>query len=167
MPRRQFAGNRRPTTKRQGFEWAGAFSTNPTAVAASTKIILANYQSSDPVTWTRAFAHLMVTSDQVAAAESAIWGVGIIIVSEDAFGIGITAIPDPIGDPGSPWWLYGLGSMNMSPDPLAPGRVSFDFSTKTMRRMSFNERAVLVFSNLSASHGLSVQHGSRLLARSF
>jgi len=82
----------------------------------------------------------------VSAGDAVDIGVGIAVVSSDAFTAGV--LPDPLGEPGYPWlyWTHhpfflfdGTLAEGLS---LANGRFTFDIRSK--RRMKAQETLVLI-----------------------
>ena len=68
---------------------------------------------------------------------------GIGIVSDDAFTIGVTAVPNPIADANWPGWLYhrffdlhASGAFSAD-DPN--GSIQFEVDSKAMRKFGSNE----------------------------
>jgi len=73
------------------------------------------------------------------------FGVGIGVVSADAFAIGVTAMPSPEGDPDWPGWMYysrhgslvDVTTETIGRGPLSAVRIPID--TKAMRKFRINE----------------------------
>ena len=102
------------------------------------------------------------------------WAFGMCIVSENAAGIGVTAVPDPIGDIGwDGWFVYETGTLlarDATPLTDASGdnviqRIKID--SKAMRKIHLTDVVVAVLGNAEIG-GSSTMGGflqSRMLAK--
>jgi hypothetical protein len=62
---------------------------------------------------------MAISSDQFAQSESQIGAIGLAVVTDQAVGIGVTAVPTPITDLSSDsWFLHRFsGTSSTVPDP--------------------------------------------------
>ncbi len=106
----------------------------------------------DGITIVRTRGELLVYLSVVggAATEGFRWALGFAIVTENVFGVGATALPDPIVDAGWDGWLvYDTGWIStMSTDlqqasPTQSARVQID--SKAMRKMKNTDGLVAMF----------------------
>ena len=109
----------------------------------------------EPITAIRMRGQISVLSDQAAATERPFGAVGACVVSEQAFAIGVTAMPTPISDKDSDLWMMhqyyhapvtftdGTGYRNIS--------ETFFFDSKSMRKIPEGSRLVWVVENGSVS----------------
>ena len=108
-------------------------------------------------------------SDQQAADEQFLGAIGIGVVSEQAFTVGVTAIPDPVVDAEWGGWLYHSFFANFSPfssatgfDALGAQQLVID--SKAMRKIGENERLVLMVTN-AGGFGLQFTSSLRILTK--
>ena len=100
------------------------------------------------ITRIRGFVQLSLES-ATAAGDGYQYGLGIGIVTSDAFTVGITAIPKPFTDADWGGWLWHhIGAINA---PIAGGagavpldNTRIEIDTKAMRKWSLNESLFLV-----------------------
>jgi len=84
-----------------------------------------------PFTVIRSYVSILVVSDQAAAIEKQLGAIGIVVVSEQAFAIGVTAIPTPITDAGSD--LFLLHNFYAADESNLTDRSKSGLHTKTLR----------------------------------
>jgi len=106
----------------------------------------------------------------VGAADSAgVVGVGIIVGSTDALGVGATAFPSPIDDMDAEWLWHGLFAMRAvagtQTDTDGGQYRSREIDSKAMRRFKQNEQPVIMVDSsiLSSSPTFDVVIGVRML----
>ena len=119
-----------------------------------------------PFTIVRTHFELALASDQAAAIEHQICGVGIAVVSDQAVAVGVTAVPNPVTHMGSNLWLmhqllYGDESA-LTDRTRSETRVSVD--SKAMRKVEVGQDIVVVVEN-GGSSGLNITVGGRLLIK--
>ena len=164
------ATRRRIGGARRGFrpptDWTALQSTVLTNIAGATKILAGSFTvggSTETVRRTRALIHWK--SDQLVASEYAIGAFGMCVVSEDAFAAGVASVPGPFTDASSDLWFvhqYILSDFIFGDatgfDSM--GGRSYEVDSKAMRRVTDEERIVLVFENgsaLGAQFGFAVR----------
>ncbi len=100
-------------------------------------------------------------SARTAADDSAVLAMGIIPQSAAAIAAGVTAMPQPFDDIGSPWLWHRMISMrsNIAPpngsDLLGNLRIVID--NKSMRKFDLNQGLVLVVQNLVRTGTLTIK----------
>jgi len=158
---------RRPSLK----DWTGlGLDSTYNALAAASAVIVGSFTGLSDVTILRIRGLLSIGSDQVAAGEEVHGALGVAIVSEEAFTVGITAVPLPITNDDSDLWMlwqpfahgiqFGTGVGFQEP------RLSnWVVDSKAMRKMSNDQRAVIVLQNSAAAAGLIWHLDIRALAR--
>jgi len=102
--RRSFSSGARRETS-----WLGLPALNVNVapgVAALTHALTDDEKLHRPFTIVRTHVHVMVQSDQSAASENVVIGVGASVVSDQSLAIGVTAVPTPITDLGSDMWFF-------------------------------------------------------------
>ena len=122
-----------------------------------------------PFTVVRTRFEIQVGSDQAAAIEKQVVGVGIAVVSDQAAAIGVTAVPTPITDIGSDLWfmhqlVYGDES-SLTDRTRSSTRVSVD--SKAMRKVDIGQDLVVVaeISTAAGDSGAIVIVGGRMLVK--
>ena len=121
-----------------------------------------------PFTIVRTHLELMIVSDQLAASETQIVGVGIAVVSEQAEAIGVTAVPTPISDLNSDLWLLHKLLFNQLSFGSAVGFESqagrlVSIDSKAMRKVNNDQEIVVMIETQGA--GAAVTIGGRLLIK--
>ena len=162
-----FRRGRAPTRRKVvNTTWAGLFPTSPQTVAAGVKLLLGSFVISGDFdeTVVRSRGALTWVSDQVAGTESPTGAFGMILVSEDAFTVGITAIPDPVSDSDNDGWLLWVPMTT-----LQRGSMVFpldkEFDSKGQRIIRDGMRVAVVVANSSATDGAQFSLALRVLAR--
>ena len=122
------------------------------AVAGSQSSILGSFVAGTDVTVLRTRGLLSIRSDQEGIDEEVNGALGLAVVSEDAFGIGVTAVPTPIADIGSDAWLMWMPFSHAFRFAAAVGlnepiQSMFTIDSKAMRKFHADERVVVVIEN--------------------
>ncbi len=161
--------NRTVTRTKRGNVW---FITDVTAVnvPAATKVLLASFNAAAlalrPFTIIRTHLTVQWDSDQQVATESPVGAVGEIIVSDQAVGIGATAIPDPISQADAPWFVWqGLITHFDFGSAVGFSRMGNQYiiDSKAMRTVGNNEDKAIVATNTSGVGGDITIIGRRLV----
>ena len=152
--------------------WDGFFTPSPVVIPAASKVLLGSIMLNNPgidETVLRTVGTLGVASDQSAASEVQIGAFGMIVVSDDALAVGITAIPGPVTGVGEDGWflfasinqrfLFG-SAIGMNPDY---GHV-YNFDSRAKRKIEDGRVVVLVAENAHATHGFNVTLALRQLS---
>jgi len=121
-----------------------------------------------PFTVVRSHFHIGLRSDQAAAIEEQIAGVGLAVVSDEAVAVGVTAVPTPITEMGSDlWFVHQLiyASESRVVDKTREGQyISID--SKAMRKVGVGQDIVLVVEMSAASTGgMVITVGGRQLIK--
>ena len=130
-------------------EW-GCIPAFDQAFSADATIVIASLPFVESMTILRMLGEFIITARTAPVALDAIRiGVGLGIVSTDAFAVGGSAMPDPLGEPEYPWlywsehWLFFPTSALES--GLATTSVRRAFDVKSMRKVKNRESLVFVF----------------------
>jgi len=111
-----------------------------------------------------------IASDQSVGTEIQFGAFGICVVTQQAAGIGITAIPHPSTDAAwGGWFVHGffaeefrfLSAIGFQPHNAA----QFPIDSKAMRKVDEDERVVVVIENTGATTGLLVSDSFRFLTK--
>jgi len=124
-----------------------------------------------PFTVVRVRGVISVRSDQVAATESFIGDLGYAIVSEQAAGIGVTAVPTPLTDKDSDlFFVYQqvIGRINVGSGagtgvPTDGGVQWIQYDSKAMRKVNESEQMVITTENELS--GCNLVHSARFLMK--
>ena len=137
---------------------------------AATKVILGSFvklENAD-VTLVRARGSLMVQSDQ-GLSEFQVGAMGMIIVTDEAFAVGASAIPAPVFDGGNDWstWEPFQNQLLLSDATGVRDPAGFvrQFDSKAMRVWQEGTRIVIMIENASATTGLLAGVVMRILVR--
>ncbi len=159
---RRFPARRSSSKIWAGFSNATSFQTLP---AATSQILGSFVVSAGDETIVRFRGLLSIISDQVAASEEVHGAIGVAIVSEDAFNVGITAVPTPIADIQSDAWMvwqpFAHSILFLQTDASGTvitegGQTNVVIDSKAMRKIHTDERAVVVIENQAAAFGCLV-----------
>ena len=152
-------------------EWASfQMSSAYTSLAAATAVIFASFTSGDPETIIRVVGELNVQSDQAAGSERPFGAIGLCVVSDQAFAIGVSAMPTPATDPESDLWLmhcFWHVSVAEAGTVASLSNISqsVDLSSKAARKVNADQTVVLIMENVSGTHGCEFDIGMRLLSK--
>ncbi len=124
-----------------------------------------------PFTIVRTRGYIAVRSDQSAAAEDQNWGYGQIVVSDEAVGVGVSAVPTPDAQSGSSWIVYERGAgrflfisgIGVDPRQMIDGTYRFD--SKAMRKVEEGQDLISVVEASALSDGFVITSFSRTLIK--
>ena len=123
-----------------------------------------------PFTVVRTHLELQIQSDQSAAAEIQVAGVGLALVSDQALAVGVTAVPTPVTDAESDLWflhkylmssfLFGSGIGFQEPNTR-----SYTIESKAMRKVNDDQDVIVVLELSNIGAGMIVNIAGRLLIK--
>ena len=172
MPaRRARAGARFTRTQRQPTNWARDVDVALVLLPANSKVILATVVLSNPginETVRRTRGAVIVTSDQEAVQEEQLGAVGAIVVSDQAVGVGVGSLPDPVSDASDDGWFMWMPFLQMTMTTLggtSPARsvAQYEFDSKAMRRVEEGFTVAFIAANSSPSTGLEIAFSVSIL----
>ncbi len=152
--------------------WIGFGLGNITATGGA-KTVLGSLNAaalaSRPFTILRTRLDIRMESDQIAAVEKPIGSVGIILVTDQATAIGITAVPGPETDSDADWFVHQGTSVNFiiigaGTGVNSDGGHHWGVDSKAMRKVTPN-KDVLVVSELLTSVGAVYGITGRMLVQ--
>jgi len=119
-----------------------------------------------PFTVVRTLFEVHVRSDQAASGEDQVGAVGCAVVSDQAVGVGATAVPGPITELGSDLWFW-LKLYMISGSTVNDGIVGKDWlvESRAMRKVAQGQDIVVVSEISSISSGLEMTVGGRMLVK--
>jgi len=121
------------------------------------------------VTILRTHAQLFVVTDQLAASEHQVGAWGAIVVNNDAFAVGVTAVPGPITDVSADWFIYQPFA-NFFTFSTAAGfemnsNSEYAVDSKAKRILEPDETIAVVIESTSDSDGFNTLFQGRLLTQ--
>jgi len=140
-------------------------------LAAATAVFEESFQTSadDPETVVRTRGLFTVMSDQAGSTERPFGAFGIAVVSVQAATVGITALPLPYANADSDlWFVHGYWAATIQASTaVAFANTSRDYmiDSKAMRKVSPDERVVVVIENGDATGGIRYNWNIRLLGK--
>jgi len=171
MPRRFPARTFRRSSGRANLDWS-VFSDVETNVSGpSVKVLLNGFVGVPEIDQTvlRVRAALWIVTDQIIAGENQIGAWGAIVVTDDAFAAGVTAVPGPVSDAGSDWFVYQpfaqkfLFSTAAAFHANAANQIMVD--SKAKRIVERNETIAVVVESSSDSEGFNFLYQGRILSK--
>ena len=124
-----------------------------------------------PFTIIRSHLMVSVTSDQIIASEDQVGAVGLAVVSEQASGIGVSAVPVPVDDQGSDLFFMHMNFAYSYEFQGAPAVSNPNFAnvrwidSKGARKVNDDQDIVLVAQLASFSDGVGIVTGGRFLLK--
>ncbi len=154
----------RMVAQRRKTFWFSGLQVRATLGAASTAAIMTSLNAAAlllrPFTIVRTRGFLAVRSDQVAASENQNVHHGLIVVSDQAVAVGVTAVPTPATDNGSGWFvLDGIAQrfdFRSSTGASLDGERFYRFDSKAMRKVEEGQDVVHVTETDAISAGATV-----------
>ena len=153
--------------------WIGG-SESDDGIGAAAAVLVAGFNAAAlalrPFTIVRTRGVISVRSDQVSAGENQFVQYGMSVVSDQAFAIGVTAVPTPFTDQGSDLFfvhemianrfefITGVGFYSV-------GNRAHYFDSKAMRKVNDDESLAVVKETTTASLGASVYDSFRMLVK--
>ncbi len=157
MPGQRRFTQSRFLTSRPNRTWAGTLSTAGVTVASTTKVLIGTFTLNNAgidETALRTVGKLAVSSDQTAASEVITGALGMIVVTDQAATIGITAIPGPVTDASDDgWFLYvPISQRILVATAVGLGEsVGYAFDSKAKRVVHDGTRIAIVIENATTS----------------
>ncbi len=157
-------------------DWLIAFTSSAyIAVPANSSVLLGSIASAvlldtTPFTVIRTRGIVSFSSDQIAANEEQLGGVGLAFTTERARAAGIASLPVPvtsINDDSFFWLQFHGGNFRISsavgvnPDMA----TNYEIDSKAMRKVESNDALVLVAENNHATNGFQVAVFIRILIK--
>ncbi len=166
--------NRRTTRSTRGFRpqtsWAAVTPATEQTVNAATKVLIGSFVASSPETVRRTFGILNWRSDQTVNDERPMGAFGMCVVSNEAFAAGVASMPGPFTDADSDLWfvhqlMFAAFEQSGTVDGFesAAGQ-SYTINSKAMRKVTDDERIVMILENGHASQGAVAYVAVRLLS---
>ena len=168
---RQFRN--RPTRSRPNRSWGGVATPAFVTIPAASKVLIGGFLANNAgidETIMRVVGKMAVKTDQDAGTEFQIGALGMMVVTDAALAVGITAIPGPVTDINDDgWFLYVpivqaiqvASSIGLD----AQAGVGYDFNSRGRRIVELGSNVVIVVENIHATQGFLVAIVMRLLSQ--
>ncbi len=167
----RFHNQRSRTARRSNKSWAFVGNTSFTTIAQGAKVLLGSFTLSNPgidETILRSVGGVAIHSDQAAADEQQIGAFGLIMVTDTALALGITAIPGPFTDGSDDGWFlhvpFAQSIEFVSGVGVLVNSVWYPFDSGAKRVNHDGTAVALVVENGGASHGLRIAFSLRMLS---
>ena len=161
-------GFQRPAPKTK--VWIGAGFSDVTLVSGAEKLITVLSASAALLrsfTILRSRIALQFHTDQGAASEHPTGAMGYIVVTDQASGVGITALPAPIAEPDADWFIYQglLATIDFGDNTgfTQTGNI-FTIDSKAMRKVGPNQDVVSII-EMRSQGGAIVNGEGRILVQ--
>jgi len=153
-------------SKRRKSSWEEGPLGTTSGISIATQVLFPTVQqlTLDDVTIIRFRGSLNVYLSAAGGAtgEGFTWAFGVCVVTENAFGVGITAVPHPIADVGwDGWFVHEMGLLTEptatldQASPMVSERRVLD--SKAMRKTHLTDGIVAVFETTELGDGASMQ----------
>ena len=138
MPRQRSNYSRAPARKIVNRSWATVQDSAFAAVPAASKILIGTFTVANPgidLTTLRVVGSVAIASDQSAGIETQAGSFGMILVTDAAVAIGVTAMPSPHLDASDDgWFVYKSFAQQTSlAENFGPFSYTYDFDSKAKR----------------------------------
>jgi len=147
--------------------------TTSTGLAPSTGVLFSGFSAAAlglrPFTIVRVRGWLSLSSDQSIAVETYAGSLGMAVVSDQAFAIGVTAVPTPQTDKDSDlWFVYEelAGTIiAVTSTGIDGGTVSKAFDSRAMRKVEDGQDVAIVVEGAAGFSGSTLNKGGRMLIK--
>ena len=161
----------RASAPRRGMVWLSAL-VGTTVLPASFSVLLAVLNAAAlalrPFTIVRTHLVVSYTSDQVAASELPFGALGMIVVTDTAAAIGITAVPKPASNTDSDWFVWQglIAEFNFADGTGFQGNAARQYivDSKAMRKVG-NDDDMVIVGQSSATVGAQITIRGRFLVK--
>ncbi len=162
-----------PGPRRKTIWLSSAGITDKSNLAAATKILDQTFTgvavtALGAFTIVRTRGMLFVAGDQNAALEEPFGGLGFMVVSSTAAGVGATAVPGPMSDEADDQWFVFenfVASADGDPSTQVNGSRVIHFDSKAMRKVEDGQAIAIVIENASAADGCQYILKFRMLVK--
>ena len=120
-----------------------------------------------PFTIVRTHLSGILFSDQAAAIETQVAGIGLSVVTDQAAAVGVTAVPTPITDLGSDQFFAHklIWARESSLTDRTNPAVNWSLDSKAMRKVKESDDMAIVAEFSGAGQGLILGAGGRILIK--
>ena len=163
--------NRSNSGARPNRAWVGAFSVAQVNIPANSAVLISTFALSNAgidETILRTVGSFFVGLDQIVANEQQLGAFGLILATDQAISVGITAIPDPITDINDDGWFVYVPIQQETQYATVVGQSmgrTYDFDSKAKRVVYTGTGVAVVVANSHATNGLDISVGFRMLSQ--
>jgi len=172
MPHKQFTRGRGRLGSKRVSTW---LSIDPLVLTLSASASISHIMTTvelakRPFTLVRTHLEMFIFSDQEIAGENQIGAVGLCVVSDQAVGVGVTAVPTPITDLDSDLWFAHqilLSSFQFldATGISAPAGSAYTMDSKAMRKVNDDQQIIIVQENSTAGLGQTTLVAGRMMIK--
>jgi len=162
---------RRSGTRRSTEWFASADITGTASLGVGTKILNQSLTTAElaklPFTVVRVRGEVLVISDQIAAQEEGLMGLGFGVFSDTAVAAGVASLPDPITNESDDLWFVHKFVFNLITASGLGGNIGGiqSFDSKAMRKVEEGSDIAVVVSNASGVFALEFWLKFRMLVK--
>ncbi len=144
-----------------------------TVLASSATAVITNFLTASalairPFTIVRTRLQWMCLSDQSAATESFVGNIGMAVVSDQAIGVGVSAVPTPATDLGSDLFFLidqWIGEFSLIGTSAFGSIQSREIDSKAMRKVDDDQDLVVAVEAGIGANGVIVRAVGRVLIK--
>ena len=150
--------------------WATINDTGFVTLAANSVLFINAFVPTNPgidETVLRTVGALTIVADQAGTAEEQVGAFGMILVTDSATAIGVTALPDPVVNAGGDgWFLYQSFAQQSATETAGVGSVAYPFDSKAKRVFEGTGMVIaMMLTNSHSTFGLEFNLQLRILAQ--
>ena len=163
MARRRFvATSRISSSQRRKTQWGGLAAQSFIAVSSAGATLISSTSFEAPATVVRCRGNISLQPDSFASDANVTGAIGMGVVSAEALGVGVSAVPEPFTDADWGGWMVWhpfsfrvefVGNTNV----VFPATISIPIDSKAMRKVEPNEALVFVAESFSGAYSISEQ----------
>ncbi len=158
---------------RRATEWFASVDTTATSqLGAAVKALDSSLTTAElaklPFTVVRTRGMFLLQTDQVAADEEQLFGLGMGVFSDTAVAAGAASLPDPLSNESDDLWFvhqFGLSSQWQGQANGNARGLVYHFDSKAMRKVEEGSDIGVMVANGSATFGLEYWLKFRLLVK--
>ena len=162
---RRFSAGYPSKSQKRKTEWSVYDNSGYVNVASGGATILSGLFFEDPGTLVRTRGMISVKAQSYAADIDIIGAFGLAIVSQEAFNVGVTAVPEPFTDSDWGGWMviqaFAVHLQQVTNAGLLLGSWQFEIDSKAMRKVEPNSAVVVVAE--SSTGAFAIADTTRLL----
>ncbi len=163
---------RRERSQRRQTLWIASQPASTALASASTGVFLSSLNAAAlalrPFTIVRTRGRIFLRSDQLATSEDYDVAYGMTVVTDQASAVGVTAIPTPINEMESDWFVYEqlVGRFSFATSAaFNESGVGKDFDSKAMRKVDLGSDMVVVAEPSAVADGQVLWDSFRMLIK--
>ena len=152
-------GRFRNDSNRRKTEWSTFDATGYQNVSSGGATVLSGLAFESPGTLVRTRGRMSIKPQTTSADLDIVGAFGIGIVSAEAFGVGVTAVPEPFSDADWGGWMvmepFAMHFEQVTNVGQLIASWQFEIDSKAMRKVEPNSVAVIVAESLSGAYAIA------------